>query len=95
MAAREATLKEEATADATEVTCLCKRTQRRRHIPPVPVLHIFGSRSGNSHLLHAPNADPSASTITTVQIFRMPQPPPHVQYDRFSRRLRCKPRPFG
>jgi hypothetical protein len=46
---------------------------RRIHIPfaPVPVLHIFGSRSGISHLLQAPNANPSETAIKTVQIFRM------------------------
>ena len=43
----------------------------RRQFTPGPVLHIFGNRSGISHLLHAPSANPSEITIRTVQIFRM------------------------
>jgi hypothetical protein len=40
-------------------------------VPLAPVLQIFGSRSGISHLLHAPIADPSNTAIRTVQIVRM------------------------
>src|SRR5215831_3283574 len=41
------------------------------YVPLAPVLHIFGSRSGISHLLHAPIANPSEIAIRTVQIFPM------------------------
>jgi hypothetical protein len=34
-------------------------------------LQIFGSRSGISHLLHAPTADPNKTAIRTVQILRI------------------------
>ena len=59
---------------------------------PAPVPHIFGSRSGISHLLHAPIANPSETAIRTVQIFRMQATPAETQYgiffsDAASRRL--------
>ena len=45
----------------------------RIYVPlaPAPVLHIFGSRSGISHLLQAPTPNPSKIAIRTVEIFRM------------------------
>jgi len=47
------------------------RRTARNYVPLAPVLHIFGSRSGISHLLHAPSANPSEIAIRTVQIFPM------------------------
>jgi hypothetical protein len=69
------------------------RVSRGIYVPLAPVLHVFGSRSGTSHLLHAPIANPSETAIRTVQIFRMRATPPETQYgkspsDAATRRLR-------
>ena len=57
---------------------------------PVPVLHIFGNRSGISHLLQAPSANPNESAITTDHTFRMRATPAKTQYDKSLQRLRAK-----
>ena len=54
----------------------------RNYVPLVPVLHIFGSRSGISHLLHAPVANPSEIAIRTVQTFPMRATPLKTQYGK-------------
>jgi hypothetical protein len=58
------------------------------HVPLAPVLHIFGSRSGISHLLHAPIANPSEIAIRTVQIFRMRATPAETECGKFFRMRR-------
>jgi hypothetical protein len=50
------------------------------HFGAGAALQNFGSRSGTSHLLHAPIADASHIAITTVQIFCIDASPARQRY---------------
>jgi len=57
-------------------------------------LHIFGARSGISHLLHAPSAKPSETAISKVQNLRMPTPQPARIMTKFCDNFRVAPLEF-
>src|ERR1700730_15873161 len=62
---------------------------------PLPPLQDFGSRSGMSHLLHAPNASPNETASSTAHRFRMRMSPDLPERGRPARSSSPARRPMG